>query len=236
MKSEEFKILLVIQLITLLLVVILFFNNLKKSDSGIAMAGAAGVPIGANQASGPVQVSSKNDYVFGDTAATNFLMVFSRYNCGFCRYFYNHVFDSLKNDCIKTGKLKIICKDMVGPEDRLGMLMSKVAEIARQTNHFEQVHHLLVEGNEPADSMAVMQLAFKGGITATDVQQRLNSKETIDKIRKDYDDATSLNITATPSFVFNGKVYIGYMTYSDIISKLGIAPAAANDKSCDVTH
>jgi protein-disulfide isomerase len=236
MRSDEFKVLLVIQMITLFLVIILFVNNMKKENTSVAGVNAIAASNMIKGGNESVQISSKNDYIFGDTTASNFLMIFSRYNCEFCRYFYKHVFDSLNRDYVHAGKLKIICKDLIGPEDRMGMLMAKVAEVARQTNHFPQVHDLLINEPEPTDSLAAVKLALKGGISEADLKTKLNSEETLSKLRKDYDDAKSLNINATPSFVFNGKVHVGYLTYADISSKLGVPAGGVSDKSCEVSH
>ncbi|MCF8448834.1 MAG: thioredoxin domain-containing protein [Taibaiella sp.] len=230
MRSNEFKTLLGIQVITLIIVVILLFNSLAKPSMG--RSSAQGFAITSEKTIKATQVNAKNNFVFGVDSAANFLMVFSRYNCSYCRHFYANVFDSLQQGFIGKGKLKVICKDLVGPEDEIGMLMAKVAEVARQTNHFPEVHRLLTTGNEPQDSVALIKLALKAGVTELDLKQRLNSTETSERIRNDYYEAKGLNITGTPSFVINGKVHLGYMTYADIISVIGTK--GPNNKSCDV--
>lgn len=216
MKKNEFNTLLTIQIITLILVVILLFNGLKKEN---------GAPINAVVSAGNMEqkitIASGTNYIYGDSDANNFLMVFSRYNCDFCRIFYNKTFDSILTELTSKHKIKVICRDLIGPEDQKGMLMAKVAEVARQTGHFPEVHKLLTSGTEPADSAAIIKLALKGGILPEELNNRLNSKETLDKIYNDYNDAKRLGIEMTPSFVLNGNVMIGYLTYEAIAKQIG---------------
>jgi protein-disulfide isomerase len=217
MKPESFKALLIVQVITLILVVILFFNNLSKPVMPIN--NGTGIEMKMDQ-QGKIEVDSKNDFVFGNVQAPNFLIVFSRYNCEVCRDFYNQVVDSLNGTYIRNGQLKIIFKELVDTADKVGTLMAKLAEVARQTNHFPEMHRALTTGDEPKDSTAVMELAKKAGLIASDITLRLNSPETLNKIKENNEAAKKLNITGTPSFVFNGKVFLGYMTYKDISSKM----------------
>jgi protein-disulfide isomerase len=231
MKSKEFKTILTIQIITLILVFILFINNLSNRsnsiESGVLAVKADNTSTSASTA---VTIDTKNNYFFGASDAPNFLIVFSRYNCEYCRYFYNHVFDSLNNYYILTKKLKIICKDLINPNDRMGMLMAKVAEVGRQTNHFSEIHKLLIAGTEPPDSISVINLALRAGILESDIKLRLNSPQTLNTINEDNLAAKNLNITGTPSFVLNGKVFPGYMTFNDVASKLNVG--SGENKGC----
>jgi protein-disulfide isomerase len=107
---------------------------------------------------------------------------------------------------------------LVGQEDEMGLLMAKVAEVARQTDHYPAVHRLLFTETEAADSSALMLLAIAGGIPEKDLSIRLNSRETLRKIEADYNEAKRLEIAGTPSYVLNGKLYVGLMNYTDIDS------------------
>jgi protein-disulfide isomerase len=224
MKTPEFKTLLIIQIITLILVSIIFFNNLSNpnriTDLGVPAVAmvkdASANTIGNNL----VKIDAGDSYVFGNQHAPNFLIVFSNYNCDFCRYFYNHVFDSLKADYIEKGKLKIICKELVDPVDKMGMLMAKIAEVAKQTKHFPAMHKLLINIDDQTDSLGLIKLALKAGITETEIKSKLNSPKTLEHIQNDYASAKSLNISGTPSFVLNGQVHPGYITYKEIDLKL----------------
>lgn len=217
MKSQEFKIVLSVQIITLILVAILFFNNLSVPKMPIANVAPAEMNIPSD---GQVKIDSQNDFVLGNSNAPNFLIVFSNYNCDVCKYFHSKVVDSLNESFIKNGQLKIIYKEFVDTADKQGMLMAKIAEVARQTNRFEEVHKLFTSDKQSLDSTTILKLAKAAGITEMDINERLNSTQTLTKIDNDNQAAKKLNITGTPSFVLNGQVHPGYMTYQDIATKL----------------
>lgn len=207
----------------------MLYQNLAKSNAG----STSGVPIGGQISEGTTSVSRKTarNFIFGDTLAPNVLIVFSRYNCDYCRYFYNTVMDSLYAPYIQTGKLKIISKDLVSPADKTGMLMAKVAEVGRQTGHFPEIHALFFKQIAEPDSMAVIRLALQAGITEKDLKERLNSPETISKIDIDNAAARSLNFSGTPSFILNKFTHPGFMSFKDITSKI-VMPDTKGEK-CD---
>ena len=218
MKSQEFKILISVQIITLILVVIIFINSLSNESKSVESNGVA-IQM-TKPENGSIKLDAKNDYVYGNNNAPNFLIVFSRYNCEICQQFYRTVFDSLNNNYIKQGKLKIVYKELVDTSDKVGLYMAKIAEVARQTNHFEEIQNLFSQKQMPNDSIEVLRLALKSGLSKSEINTRINSNETLDKILQDNFSAKQLNITGTPSFVLNGKVIIGYLNYKTIIQEL----------------
>lgn len=231
MRSKGNKTIIALQVVTLILVAILLIRSFSGTETKSSKTNAKEISTNKSVNHFP-NVDTRNNYVFGEVSAANYLTVFSRYNCGYCRYFYTNAFDSLQEGYIKNGKLKVICKDLVGQEDEMGLLMAKVAEVARQTNHYPAVHRLLFTETEAADSSALMLLAIAGGIPEKDLSIRLNSSETLRKIEADYNEAKRLDIAGTPSYVLNGKLYVGLMSYTDIDSLLTQKiPGAEN---CDV--
>ncbi|MEO6670242.1 MAG: thioredoxin domain-containing protein [Ferruginibacter sp.] len=217
-KDSGVKAIFVIQLITLILVVIILLNNLSVSGPVAASSQPVEARISVNNHA--IEVDSKNDYTFGNPHAKNFLIVYSNYHCDYCHYFYTHVFDSLYTPYVLTGKLKIICKSLVDSTDNKGLMMAKIAEVGRQTSHFIEIHKLLLHSSESIDSTEIIGLGLKAGISEVEIKARFNSEETISKIKSDNLSAKELNIKGTPSFVLNGTVHLGYMTYEDIASKL----------------
>jgi protein-disulfide isomerase len=225
LKKNTFAILLSIQVITLILVIILLFQNLSKKNS----SANCGNPI-ENQIDGqPTSVSKKaeRNYIFGDSLAPNFLIVFSRYNCDYCKHFNKVVMDSLKHAYVSSGKLKVIYNDLVSTTDKTGMLMAKVAEVGRQTGHFPEIHDLFFSLNNEPDSVEIIKLAIQSGITINELQAGLNSPRTLSNITEDNMMAKNLNFNGTPSFVLNDLVHPGYITFKEIENKIGTSAIKA---------
>jgi protein-disulfide isomerase len=221
MNSKEFKYLLYLQIFTLVLVLILVVNSLQTR---VAESVTASRPMSSASSMVPentVKINGQDSYLFGQKEAPNFLLVFSNYNCSHCRYFYTHVMDSLDRDFIKNGRLKVVSKSMVRPEDKMGYLLARLVEVGRQTGKFLQVHHAFTSREEDVvDSLKAVQIAYEAGLTEEEVRLRLNAPFTLQQVNGDYKAAEALNIKGTPSFVLNGKVHPGYMTYGDIAKEL----------------
>lgn len=221
MKSPEFKLLAVVQTITLILVLILVIDRYVAPPAAKSIgAEIATTPVPAQQHTVSLKVDSTKNHVFGRMRSPHTLMIFSSYNCVYCRQFYTSVLDSLLNGPVKEGKLKLVCKDFVSPKDGLGMLMAKTAEVARQNGRFEPMHRLLTTGNAPIDSAAVIALALEAGMTQQQLDKGLNSEATISKIENDYQAGRAVGVTGTPSFVVDGTLHTGYMYYSMIAEKI----------------
>jgi protein-disulfide isomerase len=220
MTSKEFKYLLYLQIFTLVLVLILVVNALQTR---VVESGMLPKPMGAATTSpeNTVKINGQDSYLFGDKEAPNFLLVFSNYNCSHCRYFYTHVMDSLDQAFIKKGKLKVVSKSMARPEDKMGFLLAKLVEVGRQTGKFLPVHHAFTSREEDvADSLQAMKIAFEAGITEEEIRLRINAPFTLQQVNGDFKAAEALNISGTPSFVLNGKVHPGYMTFGEIAKSL----------------
>jgi protein-disulfide isomerase len=221
MNSKEYKILLTIQAITLILVSIIFFEFLSKNESSSKEGRLNYITSPkSHNSKNSIKVNGRENYLFGKSSAPNFLIVFSNYSCDHCRYFYKHVMDSLSKKYIETGILKIVAKNTVEEVDSKGMFYAKIAEVARQTGHFLEVHEILVNMDDNVDSLSLIKSVISAGVTEIDLKNKFNTELTLNNIKADNKDAKNLNIFGTPSFVLNGKVNIGYMTYKDIVLKL----------------
>lgn len=220
MTSKEFKYLLYLQIFTLVLVLILVVNALqtKEGESGMSPR-----PMSAEttRPENTVKINGQDSYLFGKKEAPNFLLVFSNYNCSHCRYFYSHVMDSLDQTFIQTGQLKVVSKSMARPEDKMGYLLARLVEVGRQTGKFLPVHHAFASREEDVvDSLKAVQIAFEAGLTEEEIRLRINAPFTLQQVNGDYKAAEALNISGTPSFVLNGKVHPGYMTFAEIAKSL----------------
>jgi protein-disulfide isomerase len=220
MTSKEFKYLLYLQIFTLVLVVILVVNALQTK---VGESGMPPRPMNAETTSpeNTVKINGQDSYLFGQKEAPNFLLVFSNYNCSHCRYFYNHVMDSLDKAFIQKGQLKVVSKSMARPEDKMGYLLARLVEVGRQTGKFLPVHHAFTSREEDVvDSLKAVQIAFEAGLTEEEIRLRINAPFTLQQVNGDYKAAEALNISGTPSFVLNGKVHPGYMTFVEIANSL----------------
>lgn len=221
MRSSEFKLLAFIQTITLILVLILVIDRYVAPPVAKSVGAAiATTPVPTPQHTVSLRADSTQNHVFGLMKSPHTLMIFSSYNCVYCRQFYATALDSMLNGPVKEGNLKVVCKDFVNPTDELGMLMAKTAEVARQNGKFETLHRLLISGNIPPDSTTVMAFAIQAGLTQQQLTKGLNSEATLTKIQRDYEAGKTAGVTGTPSFILHGELNTGYMYYKMIAEKI----------------
>jgi protein-disulfide isomerase len=220
MTSREFKILLSVQIFTLIIVSIILLGTLRPAGSVTASTASQGIEKKPAEIVGKPLIDTRDDFYLGDAKAPNQLIIFSRYNCSHCRDFDYFVVDSLMDTWIKPGKLRIVFKDLATPDDTLAYLMAKVAEVGRQLHRYREVQHYLITGNEPQHVSEVIKLAHQAGLTDTDLRERLNSPETLAKITNDYNMGTSAGIQVTPTLVVNGTIHNGFLHYGDVVNMI----------------
>lgn len=219
MDNKKFKFLMVLQIITLFIVIIILINDLSKSNSN--RTEPVSKPIEKKiLPKNDVFIDSKNDFFIGNENADNFLIVYSNYTCEMCRYFYKNVIDSLQNEYIDSGKLKVIFKDFVSEKDKRALFIAKIAEIAKRNDRFIEFHNRIINEEIIGDSTEIAQIALEEGISEKSIIEGLKNMSILNEIITDTQSAKSLNIGGTPSFVLNGKTFIGYLTFEDITEKL----------------
>jgi protein-disulfide isomerase len=134
-------------------------------------------------------------------------------------YFHREVIDSL-SPIIERGDLKVIFKDFVNPKDKPGLLAAKLANIALENDLFDEMHEFMISNTQNNDSTILTNKLIELGLSAGQIAQELNNVSILEEIQEDTDSGKQLNISGTPSYVFNGKTYIGFLSYKDIISLL----------------
>jgi protein-disulfide isomerase len=208
MNSNQFKILFLVQIITLFLVGMLFIRQ-PKSDSGKPMSDSGQKAIAKNSV---VSVRYSDKFIYGKADAKNELVIFSRYSCGFCRDFYNEEFDTLLTNYVNTGKLKIVFMNFVNPADKKAMLMAKVTEAGISLNKYVELQKLFY-AESPEDSLAIVAAAIKTGIDEDNLKKELANPKVMESIMQDNSEGDRLHITGTPTFILNGNVFVGYKGY-----------------------
>lgn len=209
MNVPQFKLLLVIQIATLFLVGMSFLKNTPTQHIH-----------NENHAAKQemVKVNYGQNYVYGKPDAANELIIFSRYNCGFCRDFYNEAFDELYKVRIAPGRLKAIFIQDVNPSDKVELMMAKVAEISKQYNKYEEAQRLFYRDGGKLDSAGVMRHALTLGLSEQEVLAALTDESLTQKLMNNRSEMERLQINGTPTFVLNGLKNIGYRGFGEFVN------------------
>jgi protein-disulfide isomerase len=184
---------------------------------------AAPPPAPAAQASGatPEEIAraraiSANDFTIGKVDAPITIIEYASLTCPHCADFHVNVLPKLKAAYVDSGKIRIAFRDF--PLDRPGLAAAMVARCAGPERHnglndlFFARQREWSTATDPISAMA--KLAALAGMSSAEVQACLN--------KEDIQNATTgqrllaekvFDISATPSFIIQGKKHSGGMTF-----------------------
>ncbi len=151
------------------------------------------------------------DMVLGSADAPITMIEYASFTCPHCASFHLNTFKQLKTDYIDTGKVRFVFREVYF--DRFGLAASMVARCGGKerffgiTDLFFKGQSTWARGSDPtAIAAEIQKIGRLAGL----------GEETLKSCMQDQDQATALiawyqanaeadDITATPSFVINGK-------------------------------
>lgn len=155
------------------------------------------------------------DIVYGKDSTDITIFMFSSYNCGFCRKFFENVFPGLKNEYINSGKVKLVVK-LVAPEKNTHVVNSLMLAVCiNKFGNFNKLNELLLK--EPKVVYTDKFMAVTNELIEKDefVAECMLSGESEKYILRNLVDFKRLKCTGTPTFVINNKIYKGYRDYNE---------------------
>ncbi len=177
---------------------------------------------------------SDDDVVLGNPDAPVTVVEFGDYQCPFCARFFKEVEPKLREEYIKTGKVKMIYRDFafLGPESIDAAMASQCA--AEQKN-FWGYHDALfaaesLDGKEHNGNLSEQlfkTIASGLGLDRNRFDACLSSQKYFKEIEKDYNDGVAAGVRGTPATFVNGKLLSGAVAYSSFRNLIEEALTAA---------
>ncbi len=144
---------------------------------------------------------------------------YSSLTCGHCAEFHKDVLPLIEKNYIKTGKVRFIFRDF--PGDKISVIAHQLAWGCGQMKYLELVKLFYktqdqwIEAKDPIKELKKI-AEENGGMSKEQVDKCLKNNELLDKIiqvrlegQKKYD------ITATPNFIIQGKIYDYALSYEE---------------------
>lgn len=163
---------------------------------------------------------SDRDVVLGDPKAPVTLIEYGDYQCPFCGRFFSQTEQLLRENYVKTGKLKMVFKNLqfLGPESTAA---AEAAECAKDQRQFWAYHDALYlaeiqdgkENNGNLNRDLFLKLARDLKLDAGAFAACLDGKKYTAPIQKDTSDAQALGINSTPTTFVNGQKFLGALPY-----------------------
>lgn len=175
-----------------------------------------------------------DDVVLGNSEAKVTIVEFGDYQCPFCGRFFKQVEPQLREEYIKTGKVKMVYRDFafLGPESQGAALAS---QCAADQGKFWAYHDELylaetadgVEHNGNLSSAFFKSTAVKLGLDSKIFESCLSSQLHKAEVEKDYNDGVSAGVQGTPTTFINGKILAGAVTYDILKAEIESALRSA---------
>ena len=140
--------------------------------------------------------------------------------CTHCAYFATVTMTKVKPDLIDTNKLQIVFKDF--PLDQVALMAAQVARSLPPAQYYPFIDALFASQNDWAFKPgvnyveAIYKYAALAGMARADYDAALHNTALQKFILDGQQEAEKMyNVNSTPSFIINGKLYVGAMEYPD---------------------
>lgn len=155
-----------------------------------------------------------DDSIMGSMDAKVTIIEFSDYECPFCVKFYDDTMEQIKENYVKTGKVRFVYRDFPLGMHQYAQKSAEAAECAgEQGKYFEMYDKLFSEGVKGGVS-SYKKYAKELSLDQVKFDSCLDSGQMAAEIKKDLLDGQKAGVTGTPAFFVNAKMIKGAQPYS----------------------
>ena len=153
-----------------------------------------------------VKVQIGESPTLGSPSAPLTMVEFTDYQCFFCRQFYLNSFGELKRNFIDTGKLRYVVRDFPLGFHGDAMKAAQAAHCAGAQGQYWQMRNALISNQRNLSQDALLGYAQGLKLDMTRFRTCLTSSNYVAEIQRSMDEASSIDISGTPSFVLGKSV------------------------------
>ena len=164
-----------------------------------------------------VSVETDDDFSIGKDDAPVTIIMFSDYECGYCKFFFDDIFPKFQEDLIAKGVVKFVIRDYPLERHENAFLASKMVECAYKQGSFLEMHELILNNNSDISIENYQIWSSQLGLDTNSTNVCINSPEIESEIMHDINVANKAGIKGTPAFVINDKLYMGTRPYDKFI-------------------
>ena len=155
-----------------------------------------------------VSVSIDDDPVMGEDDAPVTIIEFSDYQCPFCGRFYRNTLPLIKDNYIKSGKVKFVYRDFPLPFHSYAEIAAEAANCAGEQNKYWAMHDKLFENQRALSKENIKSFARSLTLDMEAFNSCFDNNKYSSEIKRDMEDGRNAGVRGTPSF-FIGKTEKG---------------------------
>lgn len=156
---------------------------------------------------------AKDPTAVGKLDAPVDMVIYSDYQCGYCAKWTAESLPTILDKYVDTGKLRIEYRDIMffGENSRQS---AELGVAAGKQGKFQAFHDTIFEDGKTAKNAdlsanGIEKLAERIGVDAEQFTADAAHADTVAMVQKNHDEASSLGVTGTPTFIVNGRPIIG---------------------------
>lgn len=155
-------------------------------------------------------VISEEGIMIGNPDAPVTIEEYTSFLCTACARFTTITLEQIKEDYVKTGKVKMVF--YVYPPYELGW----AALCSQEQNKFVEFHdYVFAHQAQITEESAIKDMALNAGLDSEKFNACYASDKYAAKVTKWYEEGEARGVEATPTFFINGQKLVGAQPYSD---------------------
>ncbi len=171
---------------------------LEKQDAQLGHALAA-PPVAAPER---VQMSVGSAWKsIGRADAPVTVIEFTDYQCTYCKQFHSRTFADLKRNYIDTGKVRWVTRDLPLEIHPYALKAAEASLCAGDQGKYWELHEALLSSDAPPNDEVIKELVAGLSLDLQNFQTCLDSEKHKVEVQREAAEATTLQITHTPTFV-----------------------------------
>ncbi len=171
----------------------------------------------------PTGITDDGQPYKGGADAKVVLEEFSDFGCPHCRDFADTL-DSLSDEYIKTGKIKVIFRNFVLSPRTLAAARGGECALDQGSDAFWAYHDAVFANQARGDAIyaptGIKSIAEQIGLDTNAFNKCMDTSQKTADIQKDSQDGDARGIDSTPTLYFNGEKFLGAMPAADLRAKL----------------
>lgn len=213
--------------------------NLKKFYlifAALAVVGAGAIWMARGRNSepievGPVPATAFPGYVLGSDSAPVEIIEYADFGCGACATFAVLTGPDIKSRLVSTGRVRWRFRDFVGPSHQNSLDAHLAAACAGEQGQFWAMHDQITFNQQRwmrdrRPDRAFRDYARAIGVDVGRYNDCVDDQQMVVRFEASKREGLDLGVTATPSFVIGGRLYIGAMGYDSLVTLIERAEAA----------
>lgn len=168
-----------------------------------------------------------DDVVLGEADAPVTVIVFGDYECPFCERLYQDAEKQMREEYIKTGKVKMVYRDYPLSFHPSAQPAAEAAECAGDQGKYWQYHDALFERQSTLATLNYIDLAGELGLDKTAFKSCVETNKFASEVAQDQADGIAAGVDGTPASFINGKLVSGAVPYATFKAAIEAALAEA---------